>query len=132
MANEENVDLRLKRLQAEMLEHQLAEITAKRKQQEFSHDQVESALSANRIAKKQREDNCNHRKGGIDMGGINGRGNDTFFAVIHHRMSNGDVHIFCQRCIKHWTPASPDYKEALNYVTDNTMSEGVQFSFRAA
>lgn len=128
----ENVDLQLKKLQAEMLTHQLAEIAAKKAYQKFTHEQVETALTSNNLAKKQREANCNHLKGGIDMQGLNGQGNGQFHAVIKHRMSNGDIHIMCQRCIKHWTPASPDYKTALNYVTDNSMSEGVQFSFRAA
>ena len=50
------------------------------------------------------QDNCTHRKGGIDMQGLMGNGDDTDFAVWKIRWFDGKMWVRCLRCAKTWKP----------------------------
>lgn len=50
------------------------------------------------------QDNCTHRKGGIDMQGLMGNGDDTDYAVWKIRWFDGKMWIRCLRCAKTWKP----------------------------
>lgn len=96
---------------------------------------------ANKISIQAR---CNHRKGGNgQMAYVNGQGESSQYAVIKHKVCNGDVWIRCQRCGKNWKPpieadfklkeeyldARADYMQALNFPTFNIMSTSYTFQF---
>ena len=73
-----------------------------------------------------REERCNHRKGGGGVKGlVNGTGDSTQYSVIKHTHRNGDTHIHCLRCPKVWMPGDPEYYRALNFQTDNFPSTDV-------
>lgn len=124
-------ELKAKReiLELELLEHQINELQGNKARKKIAHEQVEHDLADAKTREKVRQDRCNHRKGGRDLDGIHGNGNSADYSVIKHRFANGDIHVFCQRCIKHWEPGTPGYAEAVALPTDNTMSEAVQFRF---
>lgn len=50
------------------------------------------------------QDNCTHRKGGIDMHGLMGNGDDTDFAVWKIKWLDGRMWVRCLRCAKTWKP----------------------------
>jgi hypothetical protein len=86
------------------------------------------------IAEKnaEREERCNHRKGGHGLKGIvQGLGDDSSqYAVIKHTHRNGDTHIHCLRCGKVWMPGDPEYYKALNFQTRNSASTDVLVASR--
>ena len=65
---------------------------------------------------KQRQ--CNHKKGGDgQMAYVNGQGNSPQYAVLKHRVNNGDFWIRCMRCGKCWKPPiEADYKTKEEYL----------------
>jgi hypothetical protein len=94
------------------------------------------------INKKQREDRCNHHKGGQGAEAvINGQGSSAIYCVIKHFLPNGTAMVICQRCCKEWfaadpfanggkgTPETPGYQQAVNFVTDNSPSGSSRFIF---
>lgn len=63
------------------------------------------AINATKTAWASQQSRCNHRKGGNGADGIvAGQGDDAQYAVIKHRMQNGDVWVRCLRCGKTWKP----------------------------
>lgn len=92
---------------------------------------------------KQRQDNCNHHKGGNGLQGLQGRGDDPQFAVYKHMFCNGDIWVRCLRCGKMWRPpvehwydshkeyldAYAEYQAALNFQTRNISSSSYVFKF---
>lgn len=99
---------------------------------------IENQIKAN----KQRQ--CNHRKGGDGQNAyVNGQGNSPQYAVMKHKVCNGDFWIRCMRCGKCWKPpieedyikredyldAYTDYKAALNFSTLNVASTSYTFGF---
>jgi len=71
------------------------------------------------------------------------RGNGLQYAVLKHKFSHGDIWVRCLRCGKWWKPpirsqykldrdfwrAMFDYEEAVNFPTNNIMSESIQLRF---
>lgn len=47
---------------------------------------------------------CSHRKGGEGMDGLNGRGDDTDYAVFKMQWFAGETIVKCLRCPKIWKP----------------------------
>jgi hypothetical protein len=47
---------------------------------------------------------CTHRKGGIDMHGLMGNGDDTDYAVWKIKWFDGKMWVRCLRCAKTWKP----------------------------
>lgn len=95
-------------------------------------------------ADKQRQDRCNHRKGGNGLSAIvGGQGDDNQFAVYKHMFCNGDIWVRCLRCGKKWAPpveawfdtkeayfaAYQEYQAALNFQTRNISSSSYVFRF---
>jgi len=92
---------------------------------------------------KQRQDNCNHRKGGNGLAGLRGQGDDSQYAVYKHMFCNGDVWVRCLRCGKMWRPPVEawhdtkeaynkelqEYQVALNFQTRNVSSSSYVFKF---
>jgi len=92
--------------------------------------------------------NCNHRKGGDGARGLHGDGTDLQYAILRHRMQNGDIWVRCLRCGKTWKPAvksqhtvngvfnvesfnlvMKEYQEALKWPTRNHTSGTQQFEW---
>ncbi len=99
---------------------------------------IENEIKAN----KQRQ--CNHRKGGDGQNAyVNGQGNSPQYAVMKHKVCNGDFWIRCMRCGKCWKPpieedyarredyldAKVEYTTALNFSTLNVASTSYTFQF---
>lgn len=121
------VQLEIEQLNLEKLRHDVATLRAVKEKAVFNHAQVETDLADARNRQKSRQDFCNHRKGGMGMDGLNGRGIDHNYAVARHRLPLGEVLILCMRCQKEWKPGTPGYEKALDFPTDNTMTESSQF-----
>lgn len=105
-------------------------------------------LAANKANANNEMSICTHRKGGKGLEAVKGggKGNDPKFAVIKHRLPNGDVAVLCQRCPMIWlAPVQPkktakmtqqefqaaaakyktdlrEYRAALEFQTDNEES----------
>jgi hypothetical protein len=100
-------------------------------------------ITQNNDAIKQRQDNCNHRKGGNGLQGLQGHGDDSQYAVYKHMFCNGDIWVRCLRCSKFWRPpvetwyekkedyfiAFQEYQAALNFQTRNVSSGSYVFKF---
>ncbi len=100
-------------------------------------------------SEKASQAHCNHKKGGNGAQGfVGGQGDDSQYAVLKHRMSNGDVWVRCLRCGKTWKPpiesdftvkgkmdreafeaAKKDYETAVAFTTRNQMSGSIIFNF---
>jgi len=121
---EELDQLRLERerLELEQLRHEVAELQSKRERKAMAHSQVEHDLKDFEDNQRRRQENCNHRKGGKNLEGVQGRGTDPMYAVIQHQLPFGDWIVICQRCQKIWKKGDADYKEAINFQTDNSPS----------
>lgn len=99
---------------------------------------------------EQKQRRCNHRKGGNGAAGVvSGQGDSLWFALMKHRMLNGDVWIRCMRCGKTWKPpvksmfvdstgafdeakyttAIAEYEAAKQLPTNNSPSSSYAFSF---
>lgn len=98
-------------------------------------------LARNRMLNQNR---CNHKKGGNGAQGVvAGQGDDPQYAVLKHKMANGDTWVRCLRCGKWWTPpieadfetaegyigALKEYKEAVDFTTRNVMSTSIPFQW---
>lgn len=121
------VQLEIDQLNLEKLRHDVANLRATKEKAAFNHEQVESDLADARNRAASRQTHCNHRKGGQGMNGLNGQGNDPQYAIAKHRLPFGDVLVLCMRCQKEWKVGTPGYKEALDFPTDNSMTESSQF-----
>ena len=107
-------------------------------------------LKSNAIAEEQKQRRCNHRKGGNGAAGVMaGQGDSLWFALMKHRMLNGDVWIRCMRCGKTWKPpvksmfvdnagvfneakyqaAIVEYETAKEMPTNNSPSSSYAFAF---
>ena len=101
-------------------------------------------LIQDRAKKDGLQKGCNHRKGGDGARGVvGGEGTDPQYAVIKHRMANGDVWVRCLRCGKTWKPpvksmhkteasynaAMERYEVAAAFPTRNHTSSSQQFEW---
>lgn len=126
------------------LTERLAERQMKREDKsQKSRTNGDTIAVENRIkAQKQRQ--CNHRKGGDGQNAyVNGQGNSPQYAVMKHKVCNGDFWIRCMRCGKCWKPpveedykdreafldAKVEYTTALNFSTLNVASSSYTFGF---
>lgn len=127
--NDELAKLRLEkeRLELEQLREQVAKMKDERARKVQSHEQIERDLTDFANRQKQAQEYCNHRKGGRGIEGLQGRGSDANYAIVHHRLPFGDIAVMCLRCQKIWRQGDPGYKDALQFPTDNEMSEAAQF-----
>ena len=154
----EKIDIELKRLQlvnAKLeMEHRTAELQDAR--EKLDERKMKRETNASRFRShgqniQQDKDNraaqqriCNHKKGGDGAKGVvGGQGQDTQYAIIRHRVANGDIWVRCLRCAKLWKPpvksahkttesynaAFEKYNEALVFPTRNQMSTGQQFQW---
>lgn len=134
--------LEKEQLEMELLRNQISEIRGKKQAEQVAHETVEKALAKNLQDKKASQDNCNHRHGGTGMAAVQGRGDDSKFALITHRLPLGNIHFRCLRCGKEWDkvldnqgkvksyiPSKTEYEWAMNQPTLSTMSESAQFRF---
>lgn len=132
-------------LDLEIKKEKVREIRAK---QEAQRDKVKTqriAIEQFLIQRKLRQQNCNHRKGGVGVQAVlQGQGQSGMYCVIKHRLPVGKYAIFCQRCGREWMPAltalenggvpqkaSRDYFLALQYPTNNSESGSSTFHFSA-
>lgn len=145
-------ELEMRKAEAELqdLEERLAERELKRenkRQRSVTNGATLRQISANdKIA----QDRCNHKKGGNGAEGIiGGQGDDSQYAVLKHRMPNGDVWVRCLRCGKTWKPpvkseftsksgelnqaayatAQSVYADAVAFQTRNVTSGSIQFRY---
>lgn len=103
------------------------------------------------LATKVYQSGCNHRKGGSVNSKMNSsqlaaalqKGTNSSYCVMKHQIMNGDIWVWCTRCGKKWKPpiredfkkekhylaAVAEYKEAVNFETNNAMSTSLQFRF---
>lgn len=124
----EKLNLEREKLELEVLRSQVRKLRETSDRQAIAHAQVEEGLADYNNKQKQRQDACNHMKGGVDLQGLSGRGDAASdYAIILHQHALGDIHAICQRCIKQWTPKDPGYQEIVNKPSKNTMSAGVIF-----
>jgi hypothetical protein len=136
--NDEIAKIRIEKekIEAQLLSFQLEELKLRQVRRSSSHLQVEKDLGDMIRNFALRQGNCNHRKGGRGLSGVQGKGTDSDYAIIKHQMPNGDWHVFCTRCSKHWQPTDADaklkggYFEALDWPTDNTPSGSSMFTFQ--
>lgn len=123
----EKLQLEKEKLDLEVLRHQVAVIRSARERATANHETVEADLADQARRAAAQQDYCNHRKGGMGMDGITGRGTDPTYAVVKHRQPLGQIMVMCMRCQKIWLPGAEGYGEALSFPTGNTMSESSQF-----
>jgi len=96
---------------------------------------------------------CRHKKGGRNKAGLV-NGSDNYYSVNKHTYSHGETVVFCTRCTQEWRmPKQPnpelkkqdpaawklavaefkkqlaEYREALNWPTDNEPSGTALFTF---
>ena len=144
-----NLEIRKAEAELQDLEERLAERELKRelkRQQSKVNGQTLKQLNENDSAVQTR---CNHKKGGQGADGvIGGQGDDPQYAVLKHRMVNGDVWVRCLRCGKTWKPpvksdftkdgkfdaagyeaATRVYAEAVAFGTRNQTSGSIPFQF---
>jgi hypothetical protein len=144
-------ELQLKKAELEVLdlEETIAEREMKRSAKRDRSTGYGAVLKQNARQENAVQDRCNHRKGGNGADGIiGGQGDDPQYAVLKHRMPNGDVWIRCLRCAKSWKPpvksqftfdgkfneegynaAFKVYQDALAYPSRNQMSGSIVFGF---
>lgn len=126
----EKLALEKERMDFEKLRYDVGKLRLQQIEAQRQHDAVEKSLRQNETEDKVRQSRCNHRKGGKGMAGVQGKGEDGYFAIIHHRMPNGKILVMCSRCQLAKVPGDPGYDEMLNAPTDNHMSSATQFTFR--
>ncbi len=144
-------ELNLRKLEAENqdLEERLAEREMKRETKRQRSTNNGTVLRQIAASEKAAQDHCNHKKGGSGAEGfIGGQGDDSQYAILKHRMPNGDVWVRCLRCGKTWKPpveenftvkgkldeeaynaAQHEYELAVAFQTRNQMSSSIQFRF---
>lgn len=139
------IDLQAKLHNQKLVRHQIDQFEMK------ASETRDKFLSRGRELKKTENDqkkhqaNCSHRKGGRGLEAIQKGGNASDYAVIRHLLPNNEWWQRCQRCGKTWKPAhreafpddvagkaafdaaNAEYKEALNWPTDNIPSTGITF-----
>lgn len=128
----------------EDLQERLADRKLKRASREAVYRGHGANLLQDRLKKTATQNNCNHRKGGDGARGvIGGEGTDQQYAVLKHRMANGDIWVRCLRCAKTWKPpvksmfkkeeaydkAMEVYNVALQFPTRNHTSSSQQFEW---
>lgn len=76
---------------------------------------------------KAQQDACSHKKGGIvsprDMSALSIGGDGVQFAVLKHRMIDGNLWVRCLRCSKTWTPPKKE-----NFFFDRKRTENDDFN----
>lgn len=147
----ERLTLEEKRLAVEFQKAQLEDMRERLDERGLKRDLSRQRSLTNGQTLKQLKDNdekvqkrCNHHKGGNGMSGyINGQGDDPQYAVIKHKITNGDLWIRCMRCGKTWKPPLPsehktteefqqaqlEYQAAMNFPTRNVTSSSIVFQF---
>lgn len=162
--SDEEYETRRRELELRKLEAESQDLLERLDEREMKRDakrqkSVNNGTVLRQIAdnEKAAQDHCNHRKGGTGAEGfVGGQGEDSQYAVLKHRMPNGDVWVRCLRCAKTWKPpveenytfnkrgevdpkgefsksafddAYRDYNTAVAFTTRNQMSGSVQFRF---
>lgn len=145
----EELQIKEAELRLQDLEETIAERQMKREIKRDRSKGYGQVLKQNDAQLKAAQDRCNHRKGGNGAEGvIGGQGDDPQFAVMKHRMPNGDVWVRCLRCAKTWKPpvkseftvdgkfnqesfnlALHIYQEAVAFPTRNQMSSSIVYGF---
>lgn len=91
-------------------------------QQQEARQQQGRVFAQDAAVEAARQEVCTHRKGGIvtprDMAVLTTGGDSQQYAVIKHRMIDGNLFIRCMRCSKTWVPP---HKE--NYFFDRKRTE---------
>lgn len=126
------------------VQERLAEREMARETKRMRHYTNGRTLMQSNAADKQRQEMCNHHKGGQGLNAmIGGQGDDSQYCVAKHMFCNGDTWVWCLRCHKTWKPAmredfltedgyngaQREYKEALNFQTRNSPSSSYVFKF---
>lgn len=127
------LELEERMLRLEDLRNRVTADRERRANIQLAHErQARSLEDYNQQVKKQ-QDVCKHRKGGKGLEGIL-NGHDSNYSVAKHQYPWGEFGVMCLRCGKEWrkpkdelkkeNPAAykaamSDYKEALNFPTDN-------------
>lgn len=125
------------------VQERLSDRQLKREDRQQSFQTKGQAIAQTNASEKAQQAACPHRKGGFGQNGNLGRGQDSQYAVIKHKMGNGDIWVRCLRCAKTWKPpleknyktneayleAFVEYKTAVNFTTLNSDSGSAQFRF---
>lgn len=123
------LNLQEARDRAALVKFQLAEAQAAKEERQLNLRNIKESLADRELKTMQRQEDresqgrtfaqqsaqdagrqgaCSHKKGGIvsprNLQVLHTGGNGNMFAVIKHRMINGDLWVRCQRCNKTWTP----------------------------
>lgn len=99
-----SIELEMKRLQLETLREDI-DIRKMTKQADTAIYRDRGVVLANTDRDNvHKRDACTHRKGGMGMEGLNGRGDDTDYAVFKMRWFDGRLWVRCLRCAKTWHP----------------------------
>lgn len=113
----ENAKAEQEERKARAEEHKLTLIDVKQRvekrqmeqaQRQESRQQQGRVFAQDAAVEAARQEVCTHRKGGIvtprDMAVLTTGGDSQQYAVIKHRMIDGNLFIRCMRCSKTWTP----------------------------
>ena len=126
------------------LKERIAERGLKRESRESVYRGHGQNLAQDRRNKNIQQERCNHHKGGDGAKGIiGGEGHDVQYAVLKHRMANGDMWVRCLRCAKTWKPpvksmyetreaylvAKSEYELAAKFSTRNQTSSSKMFGW---
>lgn len=137
----QTLELQTKEAELFLLREKVAKVTAEKKLKQDAFDSKNKAVRQFIEIRTQRQEECNHRKGGHGAYAVDrGQGTDVFHAVIKHRKPNGRLMILCQRCNKEWheafwvggvlmEPETPGFQEAKNFITDNQSSGSGSFFY---
>ena len=132
---------------ADIEERQANKFEREMKKENASMSARTKGIALDQVRKQQAttEKNCSHLKGGFGREGyIGGKGNHAGnYAVMKHKMHNGDVWVRCLRCGCSWKPplkkafeteaayqeAFQEYKRACEFTTGNSPSSSTLFGF---
>jgi len=141
----DEVELEYKRLQVEVMREQMQERSDQKMRKQIRREQALAEQKKGEEERLRRQRVCKHRKGGRDNKFA--AGNDQNYSVITNTYPTGQICVSCTRCGKEvWRPdlalkkSDPEkykammaeFREWVNYPTDNTPSGGKVFEITAA
>ena len=145
---EELESLRLERekLELEDLRFRVREQQNRKEQRAMERRQLAATFAENEREQRQRQESCQHRKGGKDESGFL-NGNDSNFSIIKHTYPDGQMEVMCTRCEKTYRKPSAalmktdpkaakamlaEFRMVWNWPTDNMPSGSQLFLIHAA
>ena len=130
MTELEKIKLEKEKLELEALRESVAKIRHEKESKQRKKETVERDLAVSRVELARRQQECNHRKGGLGADNYRtGNGNDGGnYAVNKQTLPDGTLYVLCLRCMKEWRPKDEGYSEAMKWPTDNVPAMSVTFN----